>query len=59
MTLQHAMFPAEMTLTKATIAHDPLRLILAFFEITADAFGCAAAEGESHVDGAFAGYVVG
>jgi hypothetical protein len=57
MILQHAMFPAEMSLAETAITNDALR---AFFAGVVGAFlfllfgccgGCAAAKGEEHVEG--------
>lgn len=58
MTLQHPVFPTEMPLTESTITHDPLRRLLAVFELTFDLLWRTASDRQSEMECAFARYAV-
>lgn len=47
---QHAMFTAELALTERTVADDPLSLVFAVLESTADLLRSAATYGKGDVD---------
>lgn len=59
MTLQHAMLAAKVPAAESAVSYDSLRGVFAVFETAADFLGAAAPEWEGHVEGAFAGDVVG
>lgn len=52
--LQHAVFAAKVSRTKPAVTHNPLSGVLAVLEVAADLLGGAAAQGQGHVQGAFA-----
>ena len=59
MRLQHPVLPAEVTLAEPAVAYDALGSVFAVLCATSDLLGCAASDGQSHVQGAFAGDVGG
>lgn len=50
--LEHAVLAAEVAAAEAAVTNDALCGVLAIFEVAADLLGCAAAEGQSDVEGA-------
>lgn len=56
--LQHAMLAAVVPFAEAAIPDDALGCVLAVLEVASDLLGCAAADGQGHVQRAFARHVV-